>query len=95
MNPTSHALGSPAKPGRFSFNIDDDIFWLDDKAFGKIGRVGDLLDNAFTTNFSGRAADKFDRIIYEADSGKLFYDADGSGKKSSGSLFATRDKTSA
>jgi Ca2+-binding RTX toxin-like protein len=74
------------------FDVVEDIFHLDDKIFKKIGAAGDLADTAFAANLSGKAEDKFDRIVYETDTGKLFFDADGSGKKSSGILFATIDK---
>ena len=40
---------------------------------------GDLAPMAFTRNTSGRAQDASDRIIYETDTGKLWYDRDGTG----------------
>ena len=41
--------------------------------------AGPLQGSAFVANTTGRAADASDRIIYETDTGALWYDADGSG----------------
>src|SRR5436190_1850491 len=50
---------------------------LDDAVFSAIGGMGALNANAF---FAGAAAhDADDRIIYDATTGNLFYDADGNG----------------
>jgi Ca2+-binding RTX toxin-like protein len=46
----------------------------------KVGANGTLKSSAFWTNTTGKAHDKDDRIIYDKDSGVLYYDADGSGK---------------
>ena len=43
-------------------------------------KAGKLSAAAFAKNTSGLATDKYDRVIYETDTGKLFYDADGNGK---------------
>jgi trimeric autotransporter adhesin len=40
---------------------------------------GALAASAFVRNASGNAADGSDRIIYETDTGRLFFDADGNG----------------
>ena len=40
---------------------------------------GALLANAFKANTTGLASDDTDRIIYEKDTGILFFDADGTG----------------
>ena len=40
-----------------------------------------LKASAFFSNNTGKAHDANDRIIYDKDSGKLYYDADGSGSK--------------
>ena len=58
---------------------------LDDAVFTQIGGLGTLSSGAFTTG-SG-AGDADDRIIYNAATGQLFYDADGNGA-GAGVLFA-------
>jgi Ca2+-binding RTX toxin-like protein len=50
---------------------------LDDAVFTAIGGLGALNANAFVTGTA--AVDADDRIIYDAETGQLFYDADGSG----------------
>lgn len=62
------------------FNVAHDTIWLDDDAFVGIGKVGDLLSAAF--RIASKALDSSDRIIYDSNRGKLWYDADGSGKGS-------------
>jgi Ca2+-binding RTX toxin-like protein len=74
------------------FSVEDDVIHLAASIFRKLGDKGILGEDAFEANLSGEAADKFDRVIYDENSGKLFYDADGSKKKSDVVLFATLDK---
>jgi Ca2+-binding RTX toxin-like protein len=62
------------------FKVVDDTIRLDNAAFTKVGANGTLKSSAFWTNTTGKAHDKDDRIIYDKDSGVLYYDADGSGK---------------
>ena len=57
-----------------------DMIAFDNAIYTKVGRDGALSSGAFWKSKSGKAHDKSDRIIYETDTGKLFYDADGSGK---------------
>ena len=52
---------------------------LDSSVFAALGALGPLTRDAFSRNLAGRAKDDTDRIIYETDTGKLFYDADGTG----------------
>jgi hypothetical protein len=64
------------------FNVVDDIIQLEDFIFtqasgGGGGGLGTLLAGQFRTNLSGAAQDADDRIIYESDSGKLWYDSNG------------------
>jgi Ca2+-binding RTX toxin-like protein len=73
------------------FKVVDDTIHLDNAAFTKVGADGTLKSSAFWTNDTGKAHDKSDRIIYDKDSGVLYYDADGSGKGAS-IAFATISK---
>jgi Ca2+-binding RTX toxin-like protein len=59
------------------FRSVDDVFWLDNAAFIKIGSNGKLKADAF--HLGKRAADREDRIVYDKATGALFYDADGTG----------------
>ena len=59
------------------FNVAADTMWLDDALFAKAGAAGTLSAGAF---WAGTAAhDASDRIIYDANTGHLSYDADGNG----------------
>jgi Ca2+-binding RTX toxin-like protein len=60
------------------FSVKDDTIHLDSLDFGALS-TGKLNKAAFAANTTGNAADSSDRIIYETDSGKLFYDQDGKG----------------
>jgi Ca2+-binding RTX toxin-like protein len=72
------ALG-PSNVDRIEdFSVVDDTIRLDDAVFTGLS-VGALSGAAFVRNTSGNAADASDRIIYETDTGKLFYDRDGTG----------------
>jgi Ca2+-binding RTX toxin-like protein len=71
------------------FNVADDRFLLSDAIF-KALTPGTLAAAAFRANTTGLAADASDRIIYETDTGELYYDADGNGAGSS-VLFAKLD----
>ncbi len=69
------------------FNVVSDTMRLDNTIFA--GLIEGVLSTAtFRANTTGLAADSTDRIIYETDTGKVFFDADGNG---SGArvLFAT------
>ncbi len=65
------------------FRVVDDTIALDRTIFTKIGSYGVLKQGAFWANLTGKAHDKSDRIIFEKDTGKLFYDADGTGSVAS------------
>jgi Ca2+-binding RTX toxin-like protein len=64
----------------------DDRFLLDDAVFAGIGALGALAAGAF--RLGTRAADSSDRIVYDANAGRLYFDADGTGAKAA-ILFAT------
>jgi Ca2+-binding RTX toxin-like protein len=70
----------------------DDTIRLENAVFTKLTLAGKpLASSAFLKNTSGLAADANDRIIYETDTGKLFYDSNGSA--AGGSVhFATLSK---
>ncbi|ACM01411.1 M10 family metallopeptidase [Cereibacter sphaeroides] len=60
------------------FSVADDTIRLDDAIFRALPR-GSLADAAFAANAAGRALDALDRILYETDTGALWYDRDGTG----------------
>jgi Ca2+-binding RTX toxin-like protein len=64
--------------------LDDAVF----TAIGPLGPLGPLNANAFVNG--NAAADSSDRIIYNAATGQLFYDRDGTGAVAA-VLFATLD----
>lgn len=70
------------------FNVAADTIQLDDAIFTVLA-VGTLAAAGFAANGTGLAGDSSDRIIYETDTGKLFYDRDGSGVSFDGIQFAT------
>lgn len=59
------------------FSVADDTFQLDNDVFTAAGAVGMLSAGAFRAGTAAQDAD--DRIIYDSATGKLYYDADGSG----------------
>ncbi|KQU01171.1 beta strand repeat-containing protein [Rhizobium sp. Leaf453] len=60
------------------FDVVGDTIRLDDAIFNAIaGGTGTLSVGQFVANASGTAADGNDRIIYETDTGNLFYDTNG------------------
>ena len=73
------------------FRVVDDTIHLDDAVFAGLRR-GALAGSAFVKNTSGTAADASDRVIYESDTGKVFFDRDGTGSASK-VLVATLDKS--
>ncbi len=60
------------------FSHVDDTVRLENAFFTGLAN-GTLSSGAFRANTTGLAADSSDRIIYETDTGKLFFDADGNG----------------
>ncbi|HTO33618.1 MAG TPA: calcium-binding protein, partial [Pararhizobium sp.] len=69
------------------FNFVNDTIRLDDTIFNAIVGTGTLTAAQFVANASGTAADANDRIIYETDTGKIFYDTNGNAAGGS-TLFA-------
>ncbi|MCX7300076.1 MAG: calcium-binding protein [Rhodobacterales bacterium] len=74
----STALGSTNIDSINNFSAADDTFRLDDAVFTGLA-VGTLAGSAFASNTTGNAGDATDRIIYESDTGKVFFDTDGTG----------------
>ncbi|RYE52295.1 MAG: calcium-binding protein, partial [Rhizobiaceae bacterium] len=62
------------------FDTTEDRILFDNRIFDTLGPDGRLSKNAFVANTSGKAEDRSDRLVYETDTGNLFYDANGSGK---------------
>jgi Ca2+-binding RTX toxin-like protein len=60
------------------FNVVADTIRLSHTIFSSIAGTGTLSAAQFAANASGTAQDASDRIIYETDTGKLFYDSNGS-----------------
>ena len=60
------------------FRVVDDTIQLSPGAFGGLS-AGALVREAFVRNNTGRAQDASDRIIYESDTGRLYFDIDGTG----------------
>lgn len=61
------------------YSVASDTIALENAIFSTIGALGTLVAAAFRKNATGLAADASDRIIYETDTGNLFYDANGTG----------------
>ncbi|WP_428659292.1 hypothetical protein [Reyranella sp.] len=59
------------------YNVAADTIQLDNAVFTAIAGTGTLSLAQFAANASGTAQDASDRIIYETDTGKLFYDSNG------------------
>ena len=60
------------------YNVADDRIWIDDAVFEGLS-TGVLSAAEFQAHSSGQAQDASDRIIYDTDSGYLYFDADGTG----------------
>jgi Ca2+-binding RTX toxin-like protein len=60
------------------YNIAQDTIRLDNAVFTHLGGVGTLSGAKFWKSAAGLAHDANDRVIYETDTGKLFYDGNGS-----------------
>ncbi|MFI0849349.1 beta strand repeat-containing protein [Mesorhizobium sp. IMUNJ 23232] len=68
----------------------DDTIRLENTIFNAIVGTGTLTAAQFVANASGTAADANDRIIYETDTGNIFYDTNGNAAGGS-TLFAIVD----
>ena len=71
-------LGSSNVDRIEDFSVVDDTIRLENAIFTGLA-VGTLSSTAFVRNTTGNAADTSDRIIYESDTGALYFDRDGTG----------------
>ena len=71
------APGSANRDRIMDYSAADDTIFLDDAVFTAIGPTGTLDADAFVEGSA--AADAEDRIIYDPATGRLYYDADGTG----------------
>ncbi len=71
------------------FKAVDDTIYLENNVFTALKTAGILSAAAFRVNGTGLAEDASDRVIYEADTGKIFYDRDGDGTQYGSVHFAT------
>ena len=71
------ALGSTNRDTIYDFGLGDDQIQLDRAVFAALG-IGALDASAFK-DIAAAPLDASDRIIYNSDNGKLYYDTDGSG----------------
>ena len=82
------AAGAADADDILDFSAADDSLWLLNSAFSQAGANGALAASAF--HQGSAAADADDRILYDAATGQIFYDADGTGAAAA-QLFATVD----
>jgi serralysin len=61
------------------FSVVDDTIRLENAVFTALAGTGTLTAAQFTANAAGNAQDAANRIVYETDTGKLFYDSNGTG----------------
>ncbi|MFD2055713.1 M10 family metallopeptidase C-terminal domain-containing protein [Mesorhizobium calcicola] len=60
------------------FSVADDTIWVDNAIFAALGGNGTLTADQFIKNTTGFAGDGNDHIVYETDTGWLYYDSNGS-----------------
>ena len=72
------ALGGGNSDRIVDFSVINDTVRLENAIFTGLAN-GVLAASAFTANLTGLATDALDRIIYDSDTGNLFFDADGTG----------------
>jgi Ca2+-binding RTX toxin-like protein len=61
------------------FQPSDDTIQLENAVFTQLKKTGVLSANNFSANADGKAQDANDYIVYDTDSGAVYYDADGNG----------------
>jgi serralysin len=76
----SSALNGSSNVDRIvGFNGVDDTLQLENSVFLKLTTTGVLSSSNFRASTSGNAVDSNDFVLYDTDSGQLYYDADGIG----------------
>jgi hypothetical protein len=75
----SSTLGAGNVDTLADFSVAADTIELENAVFTKLVATGALANGYFRANTTGLAQDANDHIVYETDTGKLFYDADGVG----------------
>ncbi len=83
-------LGSGNVDRILNYSKTDDVIRLENAIFTKLTTLGTLSASAFTANASGVATSASHRIIYETDTGNLYYDSNGNAAGGS-VLFARLD----
>jgi Ca2+-binding RTX toxin-like protein len=73
------ALGAANVDTIADFSVVDDTIRLENAIFAALTTTGTLSLANFRANTTGEAQDSNDRIIYETDTGRLYYDADANG----------------
>ena len=73
----STTLGASNTDVITDFTVADDTIRLENPIFTALTTTGTLAASAFRANTTGLAGDSDDRVIYETDTGKLYYDANG------------------
>ncbi len=63
----------------FDFTSGEDHLQLSGEIFAGLAE-GELGEDLFAANATGSAMDADDRVLYNTDTGALFYDADGNGE---------------
>lgn len=72
------ALGANNIDRVTDFDVAGDMIRLENAIFTGL-TAGALAASAFASNLTGLATDALDRILYESDTGRLYFDADGTG----------------
>lgn len=71
------------------YNVVADTIQLENAVFTALTSTGVLAAALFAANSTGLAGDAVSRILYETDTGNLYYDQDGNGATYAGIQFAT------
>lgn len=70
-------LGASKVDSTFDFVVLDNTLRLEEVVFVGL-TLGTLAASAFASNLTGTAFDRLDRLVYETDTERVYFDADGS-----------------